>query len=318
MVKLVTIVVFRILSLFYTSGMAVTCYPKCVYKSSIFLRTYLTNDDHPVLGSQMSVHLSIHMKRFVSPLVIRMMIIIITLCTASFSFFFFTPNFGAKAYAQEINNDNSTLLLEDMRSIMRDQQRDITSIRNTSSVEAGALTQMAASSSRLAIQATYTALCVFFLGIGLVVFGLSLTTRSSPQIGKYFTITVWALTAPVIMLIGLFQYGAITGNNLLGVFRSDPFLLLSFLMYIPIAIVVFLLLAQKKIMHVHEVQAAHAAKVTQEAHAAQARAQEAAQESSQVKKDPYQDLERLVSLKQQGLISEEEFQKLKMRLLSGI
>jgi hypothetical protein len=318
MVKLVTIVVFRILSLFYTSGMAVTCYPKCVYKSSIFLRTYLTNDDHPVLGSQMSVHLSIHMKRFVSPLVIRMMIIIITLCTASFSFFFFTPNFGAKAYAQEINNDNSTLLLEDMRSIMRDQQRDMASIRNTSSVEAGALTQMAASSSRLAIQATYTALCVFFLGIGLVVFGLSLTTRSSPQIGKYFTITVWALTAPVIMLIGLFQYGAITGNNLLGVFRSDPFLLLSFLMYIPIAIVVFLLLAQKKIMHVHEVQAAHAAKVTQEAHAAQARAQAAAQESSQVKKDPYQDLERLVSLKQQGLISEEEFQKLKMRLLSGI
>ena len=318
MVKLVTIVVFRILSLFYTSGMAVTCYPKCVYKSSIFLRTYLTNDDHPVLGSQMSVHLSIHMKRFVSPLVIRMMIIIITLCTASFSFFFFTPNFGAKAYAQEINNDNSTLLLEDMRSIMRDQQRDITSIRNTSSVEAGALTQMAASSSRLAIQATYTALCVFFLGIGLVVFGLSLTTRSSPQIGKYFTITVWALTAPVIMLIGLFQYGAITGNNLLGVFRSDPFLLLSFLMYIPIAIVVFLLLAQKKIMHVHEVQAAHAAKVTQEAHAAQARAQAAAQESSQVKKDPYQELERLGSLKQQGLISEEEFQKLKMRLLSGI
>src|SRR5215204_5830118 len=317
MVKLVTIVVFRILSLFYTSGMAVTCYPKCVYKSSIFLRTYLTNDDHPVLGSQMSVHLSIHMKRFVSPLVIRMMIIIITLCTASFSFFFFTPNFGAKAYAQEINNDNSTLLLEDMRSIMRDQQRDITSIRNTSSVEAGALTQMAASSSRLAIQATYTALCVFFLGIGLVVFGLSLTTRSSPQIGKYFTITVWALTAPVIMLIGLFQYGAITGNNLLGVFRSDPFLLLSFLMYIPIAIVVFLLLAQKKIMHVHEVQAAQAAKVTQEAQAAQARAQEAAQESSQVKKDPYQDLERLVSLKQQGLISEEEFQKLKTRLLSG-
>src|SRR5215204_682532 len=317
MVKLVTIVVFRILSLFYTSGMAVTCYPKCVYKSSIFLRTYLTNDDHPVLGSQMSVHLSIHMKRFVSPLVIRMMIIIITLCTASFSFFFFAPNIGAKAYAQEINNGNSTLLLEDMRSIMRDQQRDITSIRNTSSVEAGALTQMAASSSRLAIQATYTALCVFFLGIGLVVFGLSLTTRSSPQIGKYFTITVWALTAPVIMLIGLFQYGAITGNNLLGVFRSDPFLLLSFLMYIPIAIVVFLLLAQKKIMHVHEVQAAHAAKVTQEAQAAQARAQEAAQESSQVKKDPYQDLERLVSLKQQGLISEEEFQKLKTRLLSG-
>jgi hypothetical protein len=259
----------------------------------MFLRTYLTNDDHPILGLQMKSPLSIHMKGFVSPLVIRMMIIIITLCAASFSFFL-APNIGAKAYAQvDIN-------------------------RNTSSVEAGALTQMAASSSRLAIQATYTALCVFFLGIGLIVFGLSLTTRSSPQIGKYFTITVWALALPVIILIGLFQYGAITGNNLLGVFRSDPFLLLSFLMYIPIAIVIFLLLAQKKIMHVHEAQAAHAAKVTQEAHAAQVRAQAAAHESSQVKKDPYQDLERLVSLKQQGLISEEEFQKLKMRLLAGV
>jgi hypothetical protein len=285
----------------------------------MFLRTYLTNDDHPILGLQMKSPLSIYMKGFVSPLVIRMMIIIITLCAASFSFFL-APNIGAKAYAQVDNNSNdtSTLILEDMRAIMRDQQRDMASIRNTSSVEAEALTQMAASSSRLAIQATYTALCVFFLGIGLIVFGLSLTTRSSPQIGKYFTITVWALALPVIILIGLFQYGAITGNNLLGVFRSDPFLLLSFLMYIPIAIVIFLLLAQKKIMHVHEAQAAHAAKVTQEAHAAQARAQAAAHESSQVKKDPYQDLERLVSLKQQGLISEEEFQKLKMRLISGV
>ena len=38
----------------------------------------------------------------------------------------------------------------------------------------------------------------------------------------------------------------------------------------------------------------------------------------QSKKDPYQELERLGSLKQQGVISEEEFQKLKMRLLTGI
>src|SRR5215212_10339953 len=85
----------------------------------------------------MSVHLLIPLKGFASPLVIRMrMIIIITLCAATFfSFSFFAPNFGAKAYAQEINNDNSTLLLEDMRSIIRDQQRDIASISNSSSTE---------------------------------------------------------------------------------------------------------------------------------------------------------------------------------------
>ena len=54
-----------------------------------------------------------------------------------------------------------------------------------------------------------------------------------------------------------------------------------------------------------------------QAQSAQAQAQ-AAQAPSPAKKDPYQELERLGSLKQQGLITEEEFQKLKMRLLSGI
>ena len=252
----------------------------------------------------MNVHLSIHMKEFASsPLTREMMIIIITLSAATF---FFASNFGVKAYSQE--NNNSTLILEDIRTIMRDEQRDISSIRNTSSAEFEALTTMATSLGRLQTQATYTALSVFFLGIGLVVFGLSLTTRSSPRIGKYLTLTVWALVIPVIILVILFQFGAISGNSPLAFFRSDPFLLLSFLMYIPISIVVFLLLAQRKIMHI---QAAHAAQ------AAQAQAQ-AAQKSSQATKDPYQELERLGSLKQQGLITDEEFEKLKTRLLSSI
>jgi Short C-terminal domain len=249
----------------------------------------------------MNLNLAVHMKESVSPLIIEKMIIIIititiTLCAATF---FFAVNFGAKAYAQEnnINTNNNTLLLEDMRALMREQQGDLSSIRNTSSAQFEALTQMSASFGKLQTQATYTALSVFFLGIGLVVFGLSLTTRSSPRIGKYLTLTIWSLVTPVIILVGLFQYGAFSGNNPLAVFRSDPFIPLSFLMYIPIAIVVFLLLAQRKIMHVHAAQAAQA--------------------SSQAKKDPYQELERLGSLKQQGLITEEEFQELKTRLLSG-
>jgi len=249
----------------------------------------------------MNLHLAIHMKEFASTLIIGVMIIIITLCAATF---FFAVNFGAKAYAQEnnINTDNNnTLLLEDMRALMREQRGDLSSIRNTSSAQFEALTQMSASFGKLQTQATYTALSVFFLGIGLVVFGLSLTTRSSPRIGKYLTLTIWSLVTPVIILVGLFQYGAFSGNNPLAVFRSDPFIPLSFLMYIPIAIVVFLLLVQRKIMHAHAAQAAQAQ----------------AQASSQAKKDPYQELERLGSLKQQGLITEEEFQELKTRLLSG-
>jgi multidrug resistance efflux pump len=50
------------------------------------------------------------------------------------------------------------------------------------------------------------------------------------------------------------------------------------------------MLAQKRIMHAQAAQALQAP----------------------------QELERLSSLKQQGLISEEEFQKLKMRMLSGV
>jgi multidrug resistance efflux pump len=75
-------------------------------------------------------------------------------------------------------------------------------------------------------------------------------------------------------------------------------------MYIPIGIVIFILLAQHRIMHA-QAQAAQAAQ-------AQAKA------SNQGKKDTFQELERLGSLKQQGIITEEEFQKLKMRLLSGV
>ncbi|HEX6282759.1 MAG TPA: SHOCT domain-containing protein [Nitrososphaera sp.] len=228
-----------------------------------------------------------------------MMIIVVIITTLyAATLFFLAPTFVAKAYAQEDSNssNNTLLILEDMRSIMRDQQRDIASIRNTSSVEAEALTEMAMSSSRLAIQGAYTALSVFFLGIGLVIFGLRLTTRSSPQIGRYFTIMVWALTVPVIILIGLFQYGAITGSNVLASIRGEePYFVLTFLMYIPAAILVFVLLAQHRIMHA-----------------------QAPQVPGQGKKDPHQELERLGSLKQQGLITEEEFQKLKTRLLSGV
>jgi hypothetical protein len=250
----------------------------------------------------MNVHLVIHMKGFVSsPLTGEMTIIIITLCAATF---FFAPNFGAKAHAQEINNNNNnTLILEDMRALMRDQQRDISSIRNTSSAQVETFTNMGTTLATLTTQGAYTALSVFFLGIGLVVFGLRLTTRTSPQVGRYFTIMVWALTIPVCILVGLFQYGLITGNSPLAFLRVEqPYSLLSFLMYIPIAIVIFVLLAQHRIMHA-------------QAQAAQA-AQAQAKGSNQGKNDVPQELERLGSLKQQGLITEEEFQKLKADLLS--
>jgi type II secretory pathway pseudopilin PulG len=51
---------------------------------------------------------------------------------------------------------------------------------------------------------------------------------------------------------------------------------------------------------------------------AQAQAAQAAQAPSPTKKDPYQELEKLGNLKKQGLLSEEEFQKMKTQILSGM
>src|SRR5215208_4639875 len=253
----------------------------------------------------MNLSLSIYKKGFVSSLLtsdIMIKIIIITICFAtffSFSSFFFAPNIGAKAYAQEESNSNK-LILEDMRTIMRDQQRDIASINNMTSAEVELIKNMESLqleelkdintvSTKLATQGAYTALSVFFLGIGLVVFGLRLTSKVAPRIGRSMTITVWALTIPVIILIGLFQYGVITGTSLISA-GEEPFSLLSFLLYIPIAIVIFLLLEEKGI------------KQEQSAHIS----------------GPILEMEKLVRLKERGMITEEEFQKLKAELMAKL
>ncbi len=129
----------------------------------------------------------------------------------------------------------------------------------------------------------------FFLGISLVIFGLRLTSKVAPRIGKSMTIMVWALTLPVIILIGLFQYGVITGNVIFTV-TEEPYYLLSFLLYIPIAIVVFLLVVQKGIV---QEQGAHISK-------------------------PILEMEKLVGLKERGLITQDEFEKLKTELLTKL
>ncbi|HEU4443475.1 MAG TPA: SHOCT domain-containing protein [Nitrososphaeraceae archaeon] len=260
----------------------------------------------------MNLSLSIHTKGFViSPLTSDMMIKIIimtiyfaTFFSFSFSSSFFAPNIGAKAFAQVDNNSNnsSTLILEDLRAIMRDQQRDIASINNMTSAEVELIKNMESLqleelkdintvSTKLATQGAYTALSVFFLGIGLVVFGLRLTSKTPPRIGRSMTIMVWALTIPVIILIGLFQYGVITGTGTSLISAGEePFSLLSFLLYIPIAIVIFLLLEEKGIV---QEQSAHIS-------------------------GPILEMEKLVRLKERGMITEEEFQKLKAELMAKL
>ncbi len=67
-----------------------------------------------------------------------------------------------------------------------------------------------------------------------------------------------------------------------------------------------------------QAQIDQATQTAQEAQAQAARLASQAQLSNQGKKDTFKELEKLGSLKQQGLITDEEFQKLKARLLSNI
>jgi membrane protease subunit (stomatin/prohibitin family) len=74
--------------------------------------------------------------------------------------------------------------------------------------------------------------------------------------------------------------------------------------------------AQEQQSQINQAQA-QAAQATQAAQAQAARLANQAQASNQGKKDTFQELEKLGSLKQQGILTDEEFQKLKARLLSN-
>jgi hypothetical protein len=113
--------------------------------------------------------------------------------------------------------------------------------------------------------------------------------------GKYFTLMVWALTIPVIILVTVFQVGMLTNSIVRLAETEEPFFLLSFLMYIPIGIILFLLLQQKKIIHSQAVKAAE-----------------------QTEKNLVQELGRISALKEKGLITDEEFQKIKTELLAKL
>ncbi|HEY1248814.1 MAG TPA: SHOCT domain-containing protein [Nitrososphaera sp.] len=195
------------------------------------------------------------------------------------------------AHAQE---DNNTRILDDMRTIMRDQNRDTSSIKNSSAAQVDALGRMGIAFGKQATQATYTALGVFFLGLALVIYGLRMTIKAPPKIAKLFTILVWALTIPVCALVGLYQFGLLSGNPITIYKADEPFLLLSFLMYIPIGIVLFILIGHGRLT----------------------RAQSSSVPTTQDTNDPLEEIERLFALKEKGAITEEEFQKLKASSLA--
>ena len=175
------------------------------------------------------------------------------------------------------------------------EEKKASAQENSTAREIAILNEINLTSTKLATQGAYTALSVFFLGVALVIFGLRLTTKGITHLGKYFTLMVWALTIPVMILVSVFQVGIVTNSAVKFHETEEPFLILSFLMYIPIGIILFLLIQQKKIIR-----------------------SQAARLTDQTERNLIQELEKIFTMKEKGMISNEEFQKLKTELLAKL
>ena len=136
--------------------------------------------------------------------------------------------FLSDAHGQE----NSTVILNDIQTMLSKQ---------TSSQQ-----KIAASPSKSATQGAYITLSVFFLGISLVVFGLRMTMKGAQNFGKYFNLMILALTVPVLVLVTIYQIGITTHYRIILYATDEPYLIVSFLLYIPIGIILFLLASHKR------------------------------------------------------------------------
>jgi hypothetical protein len=175
------------------------------------------------------------------------------------------------------------------------EEKKASAQENSTAREIEILNEINLTSTKLATQGAYTALSVFFLGVALVIFGLRLTTKGITHLGKYFTLMVWALTIPVMILISVFQVGIVTNSAVKFHETEEPFFILSFLMYIPMGIILFLLIEQKKIIR-----------------------SQTARLTDQAERNLIQELEKIFTMKEKGMISNEEFQKLKTELLAKL
>ena len=175
------------------------------------------------------------------------------------------------------------------------EEKKASAQENSTAREIAILNEINLTSTKLATQGAYTALSVFFLGVALVIFGLRLTTKGITHLGKYFTLMVWALTIPVMILVSVFQVGIVTNSVIKFHETDEPFFILSLLMYIPIGIILFLLIQQKKIIR-----------------------SQAARLTDQTERNLIQELEKIFTMKEKGMISNEEFQKLKTELLAKL
>ena len=155
--------------------------------------------------------------------------------------FIITLGLGADVHGQE----NTSASPSEIQTMPTNQSSDIEIIKNITSNQNKVFEKMAVSITKSSTQGAITAMSVFFLGIALVVLGLKMTSRVQ-NFGKYFSLMVWALTIPVLVIIVIYQIGILTNNPIMFYTTDEPYILISSLMYIPLGIVLFMLISHSR------------------------------------------------------------------------
>jgi len=135
-----------------------------------------------------------------------------------------------------------------LQSVISNHSDDIKVIRNSTSAQVQVLKSMVEAFVISSAQIMYTTLGVFLLGVTLIIYGLRLTLRAPKQTSRYFKAMMCALVSPVIIIVLVYQLGIAFGSPL-EIYRIvPPLLLITLLLWIPIGIIVFLLVADNKLI----------------------------------------------------------------------
>lgn len=135
------------------------------------------------------------------------------------------------------------------RNLSSNQSGDIRAIKNSMSEQVHLLKNMTLGFERAATESSFAALCVFLLGLTLLLYGLRLTVKAtSKETSMYFKVMMWALITPVIVIIAIYQLRIVAGNSLDFIKINEPFFLISLILWIPAGIVIFLLAVEKRVL----------------------------------------------------------------------
>jgi hypothetical protein len=159
----------------------------------------------------------------------------------------YTTNSDTTLEAAAVPLSNSTDQTVRLHSVISNSD-DIKAIRNSTAAQVQVLKSMAEGFAQQSAQIMYATLGVFLLGVTLIIYGLRLTLRAPKQTSRYFKAMMCALLSPVIVIVLVYQLGIAFGSPLEIYKILPPLLLITLLLWIPIGIIVFLLVADNKLM----------------------------------------------------------------------